>query len=271
MNLIHPSAMRKDLIDRREAALSQIRKEHPLPKVTNTVDVIPSMQSAVIAHGFDYRPRPSFQDYSTYSDGLIDANIQHLSGSRAPDTILFGFLPIDGRIPSMSDGALWPELLRDYDVGERYGTLVLLHRRAVRRSNLLREVIEKDWHFDKDLPIPLDGGAEFVEIDIHPNLFGKVADVGFKEPPIYITFTLINGTTEKYRIIPNLARRGFVVSPLVDNAADFSAFAQGLLGPSESARRVVSLRIDLDNLSHWLYSATYHVRFKSIDTNLLRP
>jgi hypothetical protein len=38
------------------------------------MDAIPSIQSALIAHGLRYVPRPSIQQYATYTRRLIEKN-----------------------------------------------------------------------------------------------------------------------------------------------------------------------------------------------------
>ena len=86
------------------SAFAAIREQDPLPPLAGTVDILPSEQTSVLANRLDYHPRPSFQDYSTYTAGLIDANRDFYAGGAAPDWVLFGPGGLDDRYPTLTEG-----------------------------------------------------------------------------------------------------------------------------------------------------------------------
>src|SRR6201999_3691767 len=51
----------------RTSAVEAVRAPKPLPALAGTVDILPSAQAEIIANGLNYRPRPTVQEYNTYS------------------------------------------------------------------------------------------------------------------------------------------------------------------------------------------------------------
>lgn len=101
------------------AARDQLHAAAQLPVVSGKVHIIPSRQSEVIAAQLDYRPRPTIQEYTTYSPALIQRNRAFYLSPKAPDFVFFAPGSIDGRHPASAEGALWPLLLQRYEPFER--------------------------------------------------------------------------------------------------------------------------------------------------------
>jgi hypothetical protein len=114
----------------------------PLPALDGSVDVYPTEQAMVLAHGLQYRPRPVFQSYMAYTPALEAANAAALRGPAAPDWVLFHLRPIDGRLPALDDAASWPELLARYRWAGVAGDMAVLQRRADPRP----------WHVEAAVP-----------------------------------------------------------------------------------------------------------------------
>ena len=218
----------------------------PLPVLEGGVDVIPSRQNAVVASGLDYRPRPSFQDYSTYTEGLAAANRAFLEGPRAPAWVLFGPEPdggltIDGRYPNLAEGALWPDLLTLYRPERRIGDLLALRRRAVPRD--LGTGPARRGTARLGAMVPFDGRAPAVlaTLDLRPTLLGRLAGLLFRPALPSLTVRLADGSQRSYRFVTGLGRSGFVLSPLVTDAAEFAALAGA--GAPDPGRRVVAFSV----------------------------
>jgi hypothetical protein len=121
---------KNDRLQAHQRFLRDFRNKFPLPAIKGSVDVYPSNQAIVLAHGLDYRPRPVIQSYSAQTPELAGLNAAFLRGDRAPENIFFEVKTIDGRFPSADDGLSWPELLTRYEVMERTGNFLRLQRRA---------------------------------------------------------------------------------------------------------------------------------------------
>ena len=102
----------------------------PLPGVSGDADIYLHEQSALLASGNRYHPRPEFQSCTAYTDYLIQRNVDFLKQS-GPKTIFFDIAPIDGRLPAFEDGATWPELLTRYNFSDIPSHFLQLGRRDI--------------------------------------------------------------------------------------------------------------------------------------------
>ena len=159
--LAAPSERLRQLQAARDHAMQELRTEHPLPRLEGAVDIIPSKQSLLIAHGLDYRPRFTVQEYTTYTDVLIERNRAFFRGALAPVNLLFQPGSIDRRYPALAEGPLWPDFLRLYDPVDLVGDMLLMRRRAQAAGDLLAAPTAAS--VDVDVPLALPPGPLFLE------------------------------------------------------------------------------------------------------------
>jgi hypothetical protein len=91
--------------------------------------------------------------------------------------------------------------------------------------------------FGEEVAVP-SGDLIWARVDLRPTILGRVVRVLHKVPQPTLA---VNGVAQ-FRLIPALARAGFLVSPLVATGRAFAALASGRGG--ESAR---SIRIEVDD------------------------
>lgn len=252
----------------RDAALAAIRKGTPLAPLDGPVDAIPPIQSPLLAHGLDYRPRPVLQEHQAYSDQLIAANLQFLRSDRAPKYVIFGTGSIDGRYPSLADGPMWPDLFRLYEPVRREGRNLLLQRRAVPLKDILSTPLKAVGRFGQGIALPVSGPV-FVKIHVRQTLLGRLAQLLFKPGQLRLTVKLADNTARQYLLIPGIVRRGFVLSPLIDNNMALGALSTGRpdLYPD---LKVVAFRIDPDRLAKLSYDPAFELEVQPIRIDELR-
>jgi hypothetical protein len=207
----------------KEEAWARVRAVQELPHVAGSVDVIPSLQSSVLAHGLDYRPRYHFQEYQTFTRHLIEANRRSLI-DRGPEFLLFAPISIDGRFP-VAEGPLWPDILATFAPVSDDGKLLLMRRREVPLHNLLRAETSETVSFGEEIMIP--EGPQFARVEIGKTLFGRLVDVLFRPPLVWMRVVLTDGTEWRSRIVPAIARAGFLLSPVIVTSRDFGRLAAG--------------------------------------------
>lgn len=220
---------------RREASTQgwhDIAAAAPLPRLEGGVDIIPSLQTRVIAAGLDYRPRPSFQEYSSYTPRLLAANASFLAGPRAPRWVLFGpetglgQMTIDGRYPDFAEGALWPDLLRLYRPNRRIDDLVALERRLSPTPVMFGPSRRVVVGFDEPVVIEAGGSnVTYAAVDLRPTLLGRALSMFFRLPTLTMSVDFADGHQRSYRFVPGIAAAGFVLSPTVNNASEFVEMA----------------------------------------------
>ncbi len=247
-------------------ALSEIRRVTPLPTLRGPTDIYSFGQSALLAAGLDWDPRPVLQSYSAYTPSLARQDAAHLLGAAAPANIIFSVQPIDGRLPSLEDGASWPLLLSRYRLAGyihlpayQEDAAILEHRASPARF-VLQPISEGRFSMREAIPLPVaPNTALWAEIRIKPTLVGRFISVVFKLPPLIISYRFSNGVVQNYRYIEGMGESGFVISPLVGTAAEFIALAQA---PSSlSFPVVVSIR---PATRPWLWQHRFHIRLSAL-------
>ena len=249
-------------------AWTGVARAMPLGSLPGGVDIIPSAQTAVLAAGLDYRGRPSFQEYSTYTAALAGANRAFLESPAAPRWILFGpespegYMGLDSRFPALAEGPLWPDLLRLYRPDHRIGALVALERRAAPAPLIMGPPRSFAVRFGTVAPLDADGPT-WATLDMPLNLAGRVLSALFRPPLLTLAVTLGDGTERRFRLVPALAAAGFLLSPLVDNASDYEALSAGRA--AGAARRVTGFAVEVSAAGRWFYAPNVAVALRSLD------
>ncbi len=220
--LSDPGHLRKDY----ETYLMQIRNIFPVPPVAGNVDVYPWNQAALLAHGLPYHPRPVIQSYSAYTPELAELNAAFLRSNRAASNILFEIRPVDDHFPSLDDGRSWPELLTRYDVADAMGTFVLLKQSATPREYHLQPLGDQPVVFGEPIRLPATNhGRLWAEMEINKSVLGSAVSVLHKPPMLRLAVSLRNGRRLDFRLVPDMARSGFLLSPLINDNESFVALA----------------------------------------------
>jgi hypothetical protein len=149
-------------------------------------------------------------------------NEEHLMGPTAPDNIIFRFQTIDNRIPSLDDGLSWPTIINNYQPGNiDVGFLYLRKKRAQNirpRKTVLYNLACK---MHEEVTMPDTSQVLFAEFDIKSTFLGSIVTGLYQPDPLTIYLTLTDGSKRTFRIIPGMAKPGFILSPLVENIDEF--------------------------------------------------
>jgi len=247
---VEPFAGKGRLLEQYQAYLADFRNDYPFPRVPGTVDVYSYKQAAILALNLRYQPRPVIQSYSAYTPELAAMNAAFLRTERAPDSIFFQMDPIDNRFPSLEDGRSWPELLTRYDFQDVEGPFVLLKRSEAPREFHLVPLNDVSLGLGETLDVSTNGpGPLWAEIEIEPTLLGAAVSTLYKPAVLQLTVSLRLGQEVSKRLVPGMARGGFLLSPFIGDAPSFASLgsAEGLrnLGGNE----VMALRISAENKS----------------------
>ena len=245
-----------------ENSVVAIKNEAQFPVLEGSVDTYPFDQSRVIASGYNWVPRPVFQSYAAYNPQLAKINNDHLLGNKAPDNIVFRILTIDNRYPSLDDGLSWPTILSNYHLDGARGDFLFLKKDRERNIPATICSLGSDtFLFRQSISVPSAKGLIFVEFDIKPTLLGRLMNVLFKTSELRIQVFLENGQSKDYRIIPGMAKSGFILSPLVENTKDFETLISKQ--SMETLNQVKTLTIAPVN-QFWQWNKEFSIEFKDV-------
>jgi hypothetical protein len=223
--------------------METIRNNYPLPALRGSGDVYTSEESVLLASANEWNPRPVFQSYTAYTPVLLRLNEQHLRGKNSPDWVLLDLQTIDGRLPSLDDGASWPALFDNYSFVSYDGRYVLLRRGPVvyTQSNYTG-TYKEICKIGQAIVLPKADGLQFAEVDLKPTLFGRLLTAIFSPPQLRIVLHLADGSTRYHRVVGNMMETGFLLSPFVGNTKDFAALFETNRG-FDRGKRVESISI----------------------------
>ncbi len=223
--------------------LAEIRRLHPLPSLKGSVDVYPWRQAVLLAHGFQYDPRPVIQSYSAYTPELLKLNALHLQGGHAPDNILFDIDPQNGNYPSLEDGLSWPELLTRYDLTGTADGFVILKHAPQPRAYHLTLMTNALVRLGGSLTIATHQGPVWATVEIRPTLWGKVVSTFYKPKLLVLVVSLNDGERLYFNLVPGMARAGFLLSPLISQTDSFASLASDGGGHELAGLQVTSATI----------------------------
>jgi hypothetical protein len=264
-----PKKWLNEKLSQLQQASENIAASAKLPALAGTVDMIPSRQIEVIAAGLDYKPRPTVQEYATYSGDLIARNRSFFESDSAPDYLLFEPGSIDIRHPASAEGSLWPLFLQRYKSVDLAGSTLVLRKRQKPLAPLLGapengQATIGDWY-----PLPHTNDALFMKIDIRPTIIGKLLNFAFRPPQVTMSLAFGEGREEFFRLIPAQAREGMMLGPKIASSGDCLLVEQADR-IDNLMRWPTGLRIDVGLFGRLAYSENVTISTHRVDRNALR-
>jgi len=203
-----------------EDARQVIAKNDPVPKLDGPTDIYSYGQAALLASDNQWSPRPILQSYSAYTPSLLKENADFLQSKRAPKNIVFSIEPIDGRLPTLEDGASWPELFTQYEPLVVAGQRVILTRNRNPVPSLV-QLGQVDSRLGQPIKVPVFDGQVYMTAIVKPSIFGKLWSLLFKPSYLLGRVTYKSGQILDYRVISGMMQTPFMVSPVIDNWKEF--------------------------------------------------
>jgi hypothetical protein len=260
-----------DLKLRFHQAEADIRNSYTLPQLVGSGDLYTFDESLLLASGDRWNPRPVFQSYSVYTPELIEMNEQHLRAEQVPDWLLFELQTIDGRLPSLDDGASWPAFLDNYKLVSYDREFALMQRRAtIIPQSHFAGISRQICRVGDQIPIPTADGPVFAEVDMEPTLTGRLMMILFDPPQLQVLIVATDGTINKYRVVSSMMKNSFLLSPLVRNTNDFVLFMDQREG-SHTLPTVKAFAIAPVYGGSFFWSSTYQLTLKKYDSRVQGP
>jgi hypothetical protein len=210
------------------------------------------------------------QSYAVFTPELAELNLQHLQGPNAPDNILFGVEPIDGRLPSLEDGLSWPALIDDYSFQktfQKFGKDSAYFRRRAAGTEIAAasraDLPAAEHKFGEEVALPASADPLFAQLLIQPTFAGKIWGALFAPPQLHIAVHTRDGRVTNYRIISGMLKTDFLVSPLVTNTEEFlllAAAGNQYLTRSE----VTGISVLADGRPGLLWDTTYTLKLRTL-------
>lgn len=238
--LLNLNQLRKQINASSIANMSEMKLPDNFIKIVKDkpIDIVPWEISLVAANNLNWKPRPIFQSYSAYTKFLDEANSQSLL-NQPRDYIIYQFSSIDGRHPFFDEPKTFFNIFCNYKLSSEISNLVntrkifnlmLLEKR---QSNICSPgLIDKKFSIPWKINHSIEASDRFFTravVKIEYSALGKIYKTLFRSPPVIINITYINEQKYSYRIIPENAENGVIISHLPNSDSDALFFFKGQL------------------------------------------
>ncbi len=261
--VLHP----RSLAQMEKQAVLQNRLIYALPQIRgavgqSTVDVFCDEQSIAILNGMNYRPRPSFVSYSTYTPWLMDLDLAFYCSPQGPEYVLFKIESIDNRLPTVQNAPLLIVLEEFYTRVLTENGFVLFRRREQPKPSetpaAFPLLTQGDFSLSDTLTLPT-GGPVWCELELHETLVGKLLKFFYQQPALNLEVSYEDGRVSTHRLIPALTPSGFLINPLPFSAVEYTRWITGQPLPV-----VRSIRVVPPAASTAIFAARAYYRFQRV-------
>ena len=206
--------------------MNYIKIKSALPVIKGTTDIYSYEQTDLIASGNIWSPRPILQSYSVFNASLAKINEDHLLGAHSPASIFFKMQPIDNRWPSLEEGSSWPILLKNYCISTWVNGFLVLLKTKPSSSYELKLITQEHHWLGERVDVPKTKQLVFLQLDLNPTWLGQIVGILFKLPELTIKAHLRNGEEKSYRLISQMAKSAFLLTPLIESTQEFASLYQ---------------------------------------------
>ena len=186
---------------------------------SESVDVMNYLQLAAVINNMNYQPRPVFQGFVAYTPTLQRLNEEYFQSAQRPRYVMICQQATDGRFPALEDSSALNYVLNNYVPVARDGRFLILHQQSAKEPEL-HLVYEQTLRFGEQLDLrPWVRSPLFMSVEIHPSFLGRAVTILYQQHPLHMRVSK-NQQEERYRIVPSMAERPFLVSPLLNSNFD---------------------------------------------------
>lgn len=246
------------------STLSQIKMSDEIQTLlaNKSIDIIPWDLVLVPANNLNWKPRPIFQSYSAYTSHLDNLNYESFVNNPR-DFLLYSFQAIDGRHPFFDEPKTFSFVHCNYGsklvIGNDNWSLFLLDKLSnnICLSEQNNHSIRIKWTENNSLESLNNSTILKGNVKIKYTLFGKIYKTVFRVPPVTIKVQYLDDSQAEYRIIPENADNGVILSHLPRNDQEVLSFFSDI----NSQYQVKSF--SFHNQNHLLYQPDIEIQFSS--------
>lgn len=210
---------------RLEGSRIRVLPQAILQKIGNhSVDIFPWDSEVVIENGLNYKPRPIFQAFSSYTSYLQHMNYEYYV-KNAPEFIIYSYNTIDGRYAFNDDFLVNLFICKNYTFADSFVSgneyRLLLQKKDV--TTPLVEVQTKEIVAKINEAIPVEW-VMTMRFEVRYNFAGKLQSMLNRPPLMAIEMIDRNNQTRFYRTSVELLNAGVFLDRWVANTKGFENY-----------------------------------------------
>ena len=191
------------------------------------LDVFPWDSEYAIENKLTYKPRPVFQSFSAYTEGLEKINYDYFV-KQAPDFLIYDYDAIDNRYPFNDESMVNLFILRNYTLADTFTSnqrqRLVLQRKETTAPLQFKHIKRLEFSLADTIPV---ASFNFIKLNIQYNLPGKIKAFVNKPPHVQISYMREDGKWFTYKTSPELLKMGLYVGCLVTNDDEYTELLKG--------------------------------------------
>src|ERR1017187_8527742 len=195
-----------------------------------TVDVYDFNTGAALLNRMNLDSRPVFQGYSAYTASLEALNLLFYQSGREPDYLLWNDERIDNRYPGQDDAMLVASLSGHYAPLFPEGEYWLFKRESpIPRAPVERRLLfKRTVRLSEEIELPAERDhAIWLTADPVPDNLGRLRALAYRPAEITIAVTDDAGGRGVWRLLPRVAKGGFILVPTLGSGGDMASLLRG--------------------------------------------
>jgi hypothetical protein len=220
--------------------LAGFRRVRHLADVPGNATFFPDHQALIYGNSLAARLPPVPQAFAAYNAYLSGLNASFYRSAIRPDFVFFDVLPIDDHYPTSSDTLSWMAFLDCYVPAGYPGEYLVLRSNGC-HSEGAKLISESVGQAGRPVAVPgADGAAIWIQFDLLPNIAGRIISTLARPPLTQLSVRTAKGESI-FRISPEAARTGFLLSPMITSPASFERLFTDL--DTDPATQVTELKV----------------------------
>jgi hypothetical protein len=206
---------------------------NPLPQIItqkigkSTVDIYPWNIQLLLENGLNYKQRPVFQSFTSYTQWLQDLNLNFYNSDSSPEFIIYDYAAIDGRYPLFDETKVNLQIIKNYTVSETFDYnnrhILLLHKNKQKKVINFKKINEYAMFIDSPI-IPKKN--IYYEIYIYHNFYGSLYSTLQHAPEVKLKIQTEDGNIKEFVTSKTLLEIGLFSDQFIENTNDFKNLSQ---------------------------------------------
>ena len=183
------------------------------------------MHPGIITYNnLNYYPSPAFISFNTPNQKMMRKDHEfYRNDILAPEFLIFDLKTIDKRVPGGDSSLSQLEILHRYKLVKIEKQFLIMKRKNNMMDLSKKLINSKNININEKISLNLQNPITdlfWISIDIPKSYLNKIISFFYKPPEYYIEIDFKNSPKQKFKLIPNIAKSGFLIKPFISNNFD---------------------------------------------------
>lgn len=207
---------------------------------TAPLDVVNFQQGYAFLNGLNYRPRPVFQSYSSYTPRLQTLNLEHYLSPARPEYVLLQLESIDNRLVWLDDAPLMLDLAASWAPCFREKGFLLMQKvpgSSTALQGAWKELVTKEvaWGRSVKLPPVEKHPLRALRVEAERSFIGRAKRFLYQGSNTKLVLRTADGASVSRTFVPEMATHGVLLSPWIGNVDELLSWKAGGAGREVTA------------------------------------